>query len=84
MPYSFLQLAANVVCISLVIRSCFSVSIAKHVLLRPITISDHDTSFDLRPRDLNPYSRLDLQPHGQLAYGSPAGSVVQFERCVKK
>lgn len=64
--------------ILLVVKSCFSSPTTNLPILRPIRIAEHERTFDLQPRDSNPYSRLDLQSQGQLGYG-PAGMSPNFQ-----
>ena len=84
MPHSFLHLVTSAICVSLIVRSCFSASTAEPVFLRPLTISAQEKSSGLRPRDAHLYSRLDLQSQGQLIYGSPTGSVLPFKKSAKR
>lgn len=67
------QCAAGILCIFLVIRSCFTSSTAKRVILRPLHAAETDKTFNVGPRDMSIYSKLDLQTQGQLRYGNFPG-----------
>lgn len=67
------QFAAGILYIFIFISSCFTSSIAKPVILRPLHAAEADKTFNVGPRDTKIYSKLDLQTQGQLRYGNFPG-----------
>lgn len=73
MSFSLPQRAASILCIALIIGSCFSSPTAKPAILRAIHSAEYDRSSDLRARDSDRYPELDLQTQGKLMYGGSPG-----------
>ena len=62
-------------CILILIQLGFTYATTERLILRPLTIYEHDRSLELRHAHAKSFSKLDPQSHGQLTYGGTPGSV---------
>ncbi len=65
------QPTVGIVCLILTSKLCLSSVTDDLVQLRPLRLAQHDGSSYLDSRGPHPYSKLDLQNQGQLAWGNP-------------